>query len=232
MAELPEKLAAALSDSLHTAVSIRSIRKSEEQWTVTWSSPDGSTIEDSFDRLILTVPAHRLSHLPFDPALQDELRRLHAIDYPPVSVLSLGFKRADVAHPIDGFGALVPECEGRKILGVLFPSSIFAQRAPESEVLLTVFVGGERQPEYATADIKTLQRTVLPELEQLLGITGKPTFVHHKHWDKAIPQYKLGYAAQLADIERIEQNHSGLHLAGNYRTGISVTCCLEAALKQ
>jgi oxygen-dependent protoporphyrinogen oxidase len=56
--------------------------------------------------------------------------------------------------------------------------------------------------------------------------------VHHKHWDKAIPQYQLGYAAQLADMERIEQDHHGLHLAGNYRTGISVTYCLEAALKQ
>jgi oxygen-dependent protoporphyrinogen oxidase len=232
IAELPEKLAAALGQSIHTAVSIKSIRKSEERWTVAWSSPDGTTIEESFDRLILTIPAHRLLHLPFDAALQGELRRFGAIDHPPVSVLSLGFKRADVAHPIDGFGALVPKCEGRKILGVLFPSSIFAQRAPEGEVLLTVFVGGERQPECATADTETLQRTVLPELEQLLGITGKPTFVHHKHWDKAIPQYKLGYAAQLAGMERIEQDHPGLHLAGNYRTGISVTCCLEAALKQ
>jgi oxygen-dependent protoporphyrinogen oxidase len=230
MAELPEKLAAALADSLHTAVSISSIRKSGEQWTVAWSSPDGTITEDSFDQLILTVPAHRLAHLPFESALQDELHRLRAIDYPPVSVLSLGFKRADVAHPIDGFGALVPECEGHKILGVLFPSSLFPQRAPEGEVLLTVFIGGERQPECATADTETLMATVLPELEQLLGIHGQPTFVHHKHWDKAIPQYKLGYGAQLAEMERIEQNHPGLHLAGNYRTGISVTYCLEAAL--
>lgn len=231
MAELPQKLAAALSNELHTAVSIISIRKSEGQWIVAWSSPDGTIIEDSFDQLILTVPAHRLCHLPFDAALQGELRRLNVIDYPPVSVLSLGFKRADVAHPIDGFGALVPECEGRKILGVLFPSSIFQQRAPKGEVLLTVFVGGERQPECSTADTKTLQGTVLPELKKLLGITGEPTFVHHKHWDKAIPQYKIGYAAQLADMERIEQDHLGLHLEGNYRTGISLTCCLEAALK-
>ena len=231
MAELPEKLAAALGDCLHTAVSISSIRKSGEQWTVAWSSPDGTITEDSFDQLILTAPAHRLADLPFDPALQGQLRRLSAIDYPPVSVLSLGFKRADLAHPIDGFGALVPECEARKILGVLFPSSLFPKRAPEGEVLLTVFIGGERQPECATADTEALKKTVLPELEQLLGITGEPTFVHHKHWDKAIPQYKLGYAAQLADMERIEQAHHGLHLAGNYRTGISVTYCLEAALK-
>ena len=232
MAELPEKLAAALGENLHTAVSISSIRKSGEQWTVSWKSPDGTIIEDSFDRLIVTVPAHRLAHLPFDSILQGQLSCLDAIDYPPVSVLSLGFKRADVTHPIDGFGALVPESEGRKILGVLFPSSLFPQRAPGGEVLLTVFVGGERQPECATADTEALMATVLPELEQLLGVTGQPTFVHHKHWDKAIPQYKLGYGAHLAEMERIEQLNSGLHLAGNYRTGISVTYCLEAALKK
>ncbi|MFQ3224015.1 MAG: oxygen-dependent protoporphyrinogen oxidase [Lentimonas sp.] len=231
MAEFPEKLAAALGNTLHTAVSISSIRKADSKWAVAWKSPDGTITEDSFDKLILTIPAHRLEHLPFGSVLQGQLAAFEAIDYPPVSVLSLAFKRADVAHPIDGFGALVPECEGRKILGVLFPSSLFPQRAPEGEVLLTVFIGGERQPECATADTKTLMRTVLPELEQLLGVTGQPTFVHHKHWDKAIPQYKLGYGAHLAEMERIEQLNSGLHLAGNYRTGISVTYCLEAALK-
>ena len=231
MAELPEKLAAALGDHLHTAVSIQSIRKLDAQWTVIWKQPDGSLNEQAFDTLILTVPAHRAAHLPFDSVLQGQLTALEAVDYPPVSVLSLGFKRSEVAHPIDGFGALVPECEGRKILGVLFPSSLFPHRAPEDEVLLTVFVGGERQPECATADTDTLLGTVLPELEQLLGVTGQPTFVHHKHWDKAIPQYKLGYGAHLAEMERIEQLNSGLHLAGNYRTGISVTYCLEAALE-
>jgi protoporphyrinogen/coproporphyrinogen III oxidase len=231
IAELPEKLAAALGQSVHTAVSIKSIRKSEERWIVAWSSPDGTTIEDSFDRLILTIPAHRLSHLPLDAALQGELRHLDAIDHPPVSVLSLGFKRADVAHPIDGFGALVPKCEGRKILGVLFPSSIFAQRAPEGEVLLTVFVGGERQPEYAGADTDALKDIVLPELDVLFGVNGTPTFVHHRHWPKAIPQYKLGYGKYLECMTDIEAKYPGLYLAGNYRTGISVTCCIESALK-
>ena len=230
MAELPEKLAAALSDDLHTAVSIDSIRQSDTQWTVSWTSPCGMVTERLFDQLIITVPAHRLPHLPFDSILKQQLGSLGAIDYPPVSVLSLGFKRTDVAHPIDGFGVLVPECEGRKILGVLFPSSVFSKRAPQDEVLLTAFVGGERQPECATADTETLIATVLPELEQLLGVTGKPTFVHHKHWDKAIPQYKLGYSKHLAKIKWIEQRYSGLHLAGNYCTGISLTNCLEAAL--
>lgn len=230
MAELPQTIAAALGEQLHTHVAIQSIRKADERWKVTWSRPDHTVTEDYFDQLILTVPAYQLTQLPFDTILQDQLKCISTIDYAPVSVLSLGFKRADVAHPIDGFGVLVPECENRKILGVLFPSSCFPERAPAGEVLLTVFVGGERQPHYASTDTATLQATVLAELKHMLGVHGQPTFVHHKHWNRAIPQYKLGYGSVLADMQRIEQDHPGLTLAGNYRTGISLTYCLEAAL--
>lgn len=35
----------------------------------------------------------------------------------------------------------------------------------------------------------------------------------------------------MIKMEHIEQLNPGLTLAGNYRTGISVTYCLEAALK-
>ncbi len=229
MSELPNKLAAALNEDLQTEASIHSIKQANGGWDLQWETPNGSQSEH-FDQLILTIPAHKLANLPFDAELLKKLKPLAAIDYPPVSVLSLGYKRDAVQHPLDGFGALVPECEQRKILGVLFPSSLFARRAPDDEVLLTVFVGGERQPELATAHTEALKATVLPELEALLGINGAPTFVHHKHWAKAIPQYKLGYGAVLQQIAELEATAPGLHIAGNYRTGISVTYCIEAAL--
>jgi oxygen-dependent protoporphyrinogen oxidase len=230
MHELPEKIAAALGDSLRIGVSINSIRKEAGQWTVAWTDSKGEPSEVTFDRLVLTVPAHRLSTLPLDAPLLKELEPLNAIEYPPVSVLSLGFKRESIRHAMDGFGALVPECEGRTILGVLFPSSLFPARAPSGEVLLTVFVGGERQPEYAQADTEALKQSVLPELDALLGVSGAPTFVHHRHWAKAIPQYKIGYGKFLQHMAAIEADHPGLRLAGNYRTGISLTDCIESAL--
>jgi oxygen-dependent protoporphyrinogen oxidase len=230
MCELPEKLAAALGSQLQTNVALRSIQKLPEGWKVAWDNTDGPQ-EAVFEELILTLPAHRLAQLPLAPEVLESLAALQEIEYPPVSVLSLGYKRSAIRHPVDGFGALVPECEKRNILGVLFPSSLFSARAPADEVLLSVFVGGERQPELATADTAAIQATVLPEIKALLGIEGEPTFVHHKHWPRAIPQYKLGYGTILGQMLEIEQRFPGLKLAGNYRTGISVTYCLEAALK-
>ena len=232
MAELPEKLASALGESLRTAVSIESIRKSDEVWNIKWSDSAGKTNEDAFDQLILTAPAWRLSDLPVDSELHKALGSFDTIDYPPVSILSLGFKRNDVKHPLDGFGFLVPECENRQILGVLFPSSIFPERTPEEEVLLATFVGGTRQPKCATVDTEALKALVLNELKEILGIRGEPTFVHHRHWEKAIPQYTLGYDEQLAKMNQIEQSFPGLKLAGNYRTGVSVISCIEAAINQ
>ena len=229
MAELPGKLAAALGESVQTGVTIDTIQQAADHWTVHWTDANGSAHEHSCTQLILTVPAHRLATLPLEPPLQAALKPLDRIPYPPVSVLTLGFKRADVAHPLDGFGFLVPESEPCSLLGVLFPSSIFPGRAPEDEVLLAAFIGGARRPELATADTAALQTTVLPELEALLGIRGAPTFIHHKHWERAIPQYELDYATHQETMNQIENNLPGLKLAGNYRTGVSVTACIEAA---
>lgn len=225
LAELPLLLSQALQGSVHTNVSIDAIRNDAKQWTITWNGQ--SRI---FDELILTLPAHALGKLPFPEAMHRAFGPLAAIDYPPVSVLSLACKRSDLTHPLDGFGALVPECEQRSILGVLFPSSLFPGRAPEGEVLLTSFIGGERQPELATGDDAKSTSLVLAELRELLGLRGEPTFIHHCYWPRAIPQYKLGYGKILHRIEQIESDFPGLQLAGNYRTGISLSYCIESAM--
>lgn len=226
LTELPQLLSKALGERVQTNVSIESIQQDKERWTIEWNGQS-----QTFDEIILTLPAHALSQLPFPEDMCGAFVPLEAIDYPPVSVLSLAFKRDDIAHPLDGFGALVPECEQRNILGVLFPSSLFPGRAPEDEVLLTAFVGGERQPKLATADTGRLKAIVLDELRQLLGLRGEPTFIHHRHWPRAIPQYKLGYGAFLEQMDQIETNFPGLKLAGNYRTGISLTYCIENAMQ-
>lgn len=225
LAELPKHLSAALGDAVQTNASIESIEQSGDKWLVTWNGQ-----QQSFDELIVTVPAHALAKLPFPEEIAATFKPLEFIEYPPVSVLTLAFKHGDVAHPLNGFGALVPECEQRNILGVLFPSSLFPQRAPEGEVLMTTFVGGERQPELATADTEQVKALVLSELRDLLGLRGEPTFTHHRHWPLAIPQYKIGYGKHLETMQHIESDFPGLRLAGNYRTGISLSYCIESAI--
>src|SRR5690606_4697488 len=87
-----------------------------------------------------------------------------------------GYRRDQIAHPLDGFGVLVPAVEKRSVLGVLFSSSLFSQRAPAGHVALTVLIGGARPPELASLPLDQLLATVRPDLTELLGPSGRAPF--------------------------------------------------------
>jgi oxygen-dependent protoporphyrinogen oxidase len=181
-----------------------------------------------FDAVVLTMPGYVLSTLPINGA--QPLSSLSEIYYPPVTSLALGFRRKDVAHPLDGFGMLIPKVEGYSILGTLFSSTLFPNRAPDGEVLLTTYIGGARNPEIALLSDEKLIEIVRKDLGALLGITGEPTYIHRTSFKKAIPQYNVGYQKYKDVINSFEKNNAGLYLAGNFRTGISVSDCITAAI--
>lgn len=154
---------------------------------------------------------------------------LNAIFYPPVAVVVTAYRHRDVAHPLDGFGFLVPERERRKILGTIFSSTIFGGRAPTEYALLTSFVGGMRNPDYALFTEEGLVSLVEDELGALIGCPPKAEFAHVVKWERAIPQYTRGHLERMAAVERTEKDNPGLFLCANYRGGISVGDCVRSA---
>ena len=151
-----------------------------------------------------------------------DLSAFSEIRHPPVASVVLGFRREDVAHPCNGFGMLIPRIEGFKILGTIFSSALFPNRAPAGHVTLTSYIGGERQPELASLPAEKLYEIVQEDLRVLLGVRGRPTFRHSVYWPKAIPQYNLGYGKYRALMTEIEGRAPGLFFAGHYRDGISL----------
>jgi oxygen-dependent protoporphyrinogen oxidase len=133
-----------------------------------------------------------------------------------------------VAHALDGFGMLIPSKEKRSILGALFSSSLFPDRAPDGHVSITCFVGGARMPERAREDTDLMVERVLIDLRQLLGVRGEPVFANHVYWPRAIPQYTVGYQAVKNAADEMESENPGLYLAGNYRSGVSVGDCMAS----
>jgi oxygen-dependent protoporphyrinogen oxidase len=154
------------------------------------------------------------------PASQPAL--LKEIYYPPVASVVLGFRREDVAHPCAGFGMLIPKIEGFKILGTIFSSSLFPNRAPAGHLTLTSYVGGERYPELASLPPETLYEVTCQDLQVILGLRGRPTFKHCVYYPKAIPQYVVGYGKFRDQMTELETRAPGLFLAGHYREGISL----------
>jgi oxygen-dependent protoporphyrinogen oxidase len=192
------------------------------------SRQDGLAATEEFDAVVLALPAAALAQLSLGVAGGHPLAALERIDYPPVASLFLGFRREQVAHPLDGFGALIPEVEHRSMLGVLFSSTLFADRAPAGHVALTVYVGGTRQPELARLAPEVLRPRVLADLRDLLGVRGDPVFAHTTLWAHAIPQYNLGYERFLDAMTDAETQHPGLFIGGHVRDGISLANCIAA----
>ena len=189
---------------------------------------DGGRLTLSADAVISTLPLHALATIDLVPAAHEGMARLAALPYPPVASLALGFRRADVAHALDGFGMLVPSAERKRILGVLFSSTLFEHRAPADFVLLTCFLGGVRQPDIGRLETSALLELVQPELAAMLGVTGVPTFVQHTVWPHAIPQYNLGHDEVSRAAEAVEAAVPGLLVDGQFRRGVSVGDCIAA----
>jgi oxygen-dependent protoporphyrinogen oxidase len=151
-----------------------------------------------------------------------DLSPFSEIRYPPVASVVLGFRREDVTHSCEGFGMLIPKIEGFKILGTIFSSSLFPNRAPAGQVLLTSYIGGERQPELASLPPEKLIELVCEDLRVLLGLKGEPMFQHVALYPKAIPQYNVGYGKFKDSFNEIESKTSGLFFAGSFRDGVSL----------
>jgi protoporphyrinogen/coproporphyrinogen III oxidase len=228
---LVDAIARALGSDLHLRTAVSSVHRREDRWIIeTTNGEEGDPgVSRAFDVVVLAVPTHALSAMELPAVLRRHTSPLEGVEYPPLSTITMGFRREDVRHPLDGFGFLVPEVERRAMLGTLFTSTLFPGRAPDGHVTLASFVGGTRQP---TAALQTTEATVaalMPDLRELLGVTAPPVFVKRVVWPRAIPQYIVGYETVQEAATETETANAGLYLTGNYRHGVSVGDCVTSA---
>jgi oxygen-dependent protoporphyrinogen oxidase len=155
---------------------------------------------------------------------------LTSVEYVAVAVVSLGYRKKDVGHSLDGFGFLVPRSAGLRLLGTVWNSSLFRRRAPEGRALLTSFVGGATDPAAAKLKPEELAALVHREISPLLSIKSEPIFSNVTIWPRALPQYNLGHGDRLTQIEKLQSQFPGLWLAGNYLRGPAIGSCVEQAL--
>lgn len=218
---LTDTLAARLGPALHLRTAVTRLERTPAGWQVTARGAGGET-RTRHRAVLLAAPAYRLAAMELVADAAPGLAALGEIYYPPVASVVLGFRREDVAHPLDGFGMLVPAVERLHILGTLFSSSLFPHRAPAGHVLLTTYLGGVRAPELALRPEPELVAWTRRDLETLLGVRGAPTYQHVQVYPRAIPQYELGYGRFQALMDEIEARAPGVFLAGHFRNGISL----------
>lgn len=226
METLPKALAAALPrDAVRVATPVRRLLRPDPAGPWRIEPLDGPPIDAS--AVLLATEAHASARLVdgFDPELSLHLR---SIPYASSAIAVVAYRRDAIAHPLDGFGAVVPRIEGRSILAVSFSSLKFPGRAPADSVLLRVFVGGATQPELYDLDDEEIGELVRRELSDLLGASGEPLFLDVARHPRGMPQYTLGHLDRVAAIRRCQASHAGLALAGNAFDGVGVPDCIRS----
>jgi oxygen-dependent protoporphyrinogen oxidase len=221
LSELIDVLKKSLGDSLLLEKGTKVTARTEGDYSVI-----SQLGENNVSNVVLALPAYGVPNVIESSEI---IQALAGIDYPPVTVAYLGYREDQFPTVPEGFGGLIPSSENRKILGVIFSSSNFPDRAPAGHVLLTVLMGGARNRHIAEMQEEEIVDMAISEIHDLFQTKGKPVFRGAKRWKHAIPQYNVGYSSVLEVIERTEQTMPGLHFLGNYRSGISVGACIRNA---
>ncbi len=190
--------------------------------------PTGTVgLYDEFDGVIIATPSPAAAKLlqSIDATLAGELS---AIEHAGSAIVVLGYDRAQIEHPLDSFGFVVPAIEKRRILSASFSSVKFPGRAPPGKVLIRVFFGGALQPEMLDLSDDELRRVAEEELANLLGIRGASCLSMIFRWQKAMPQYHLGHLDRLRLINDRLAPLPGLALAGNAYEGVGIPTCIRS----
>lgn len=215
------------SERLYTANTVLKIEyssKSQEGILV-------STKDEVFrcKKLVSTIPALPLARIldERESSFVDLVSYLKGFHYPQVKVLHLGFDREQLPGFQDGFGYLnLQKKRNSPVLGCLFPSSMFPNRAPSGKILLTFFVGGSMYEQTGKLGAQECMELACEQLHSLMGLQGEPEMIEMQDWPGAIPQYnlhQLRFANWLAQWNRQNKN---IHIYGNFVNGISVPDCI------
>ena len=182
-------------------------------------SADGSV--ELFDAVIVATTAHHAAAMlnGLDATLSCELC---GIEYASSAIVVTGHKLANVRHPLDSFGLVVPHRERRRILATSFSSRKFPERAPAGSVLMRTFMGGAMQPELFELPDDELLRLVQAELSDIFGVHGDPEIALVVRYPRAMPQYHVGHLDRVARIEALTARHQGLALVGNAYRGVGI----------
>ena len=228
MRTLVEKLVELLADSLKTKTQVFEVSKTAEgKFQI--KTNDETINSQIFDAIVFATPSFVTAKLIKNSAAE-LFDNLNAIYHPPLAVVVSAFPREDVKFGLDGFGFLIPKVEKRRILGSLWSSIIFENRAPAEFYLMTTFIGGARNAELFDESDEILFDSAFEELNDLLGLKNKPVFQKIRRWERAIPQYNLGYEKIVNSIERFKTENPGFFFCSNFYRGVSVGDCVKSSL--
>jgi oxygen-dependent protoporphyrinogen oxidase len=216
------------SEHIITGVTDVKVSQHHNKFRVTFTSGEKEH-QVSSAQVVTTIPGPALENM-FDFINAPELEPVLDLRYARVVQVVAAYREWK-GIPLNAFGGLIPSGERRDALGILFTSSIFNDRTPGGGAILSVFMGGDRRPEFIEKSDEEITALALQEIAETLGQKGvpqnrepdlQPDHLQIFRYPHAIPQYEASTEQRLEAIDKIEASYPGIHLAGNIRDGIGM----------
>lgn len=187
------------------------------------------TVLPSTGNIVIATPAHAAAGL-IEAESPELAMKLRGVRYTPIVSVTVFVERSAFTRPVEGVGALMPSCEDRNCLGILFNSSSFQDRVTDESKLasFTVMMGGTSQPEWLDANDSEIEQAISKELSSLLGVKQVQRLVIHR-WSAALPQYGSDLPAVWQKARETWCATPGRILFGNYAGQISLRGMIESA---
>ncbi len=221
MEDLVQALRQALKEEIVVNARVMKIERQADEWQVFLKN--GTNLSGS--HLVLSLPAFNAASVV--KTVSPELSRLFSyFEYPPIAVCAFGIRKEGITDSLNGFGFLCPFCESRKILGALWDSSVFENRAPDRYHLIRCLVGGMRNRHILELKDSQILDMALEDLRSLIGFRSDPDLATVFRWKRAIPQYHTGYFALVRNIGQELSKIPYLFIRCNWIGGVSLNDCV------
>jgi protoporphyrinogen/coproporphyrinogen III oxidase len=212
MGQITERLAELLRDKCDFITGrVDALNRVDSAWRLGLA---GQTIDAQ--HVVLACTAATAGHLLHSADLA-------GIEHTSAATVMFGFRSAEIQHPLNGFGFLVPKPERKLMLAATWVNTKFNHRAAEGTVLIRCFTGEAGMK----LDDAALTAAMLEELREKMGVSAKPAFTRINRWPNSMPQYHVGHRALVKRIEAALPN--GVHLVGNAYSGVGVPDCIRLA---
>jgi len=205
-----------------TSTSVTALRAQDGRYFVALSS--GETV--AADAVILGVPAYVAADLMKD-FRGDVAAELNEIPYNNSCVVALAYNKADVKHPLNATGFLVPSAEPLDISASTWVSTKWPHSAPDDKVLLRAFVGRGPGRDWTKESDETILSAVKGALKQTMDLDAEPVLTRIFRWPKSMAVYRVGHLNRMDRVDQMMEQQPGVYLAGAAYRGVGLGDCVR-----
>ncbi len=171
---------------------------------------------EPYDGCVLAIPATDAATIV--TAMPELAAKLAVFERAPVALVYLGVLEAAVPPARDGFGFLVAQGEDLRVLGVVFESTVWPERAPQGHVLLRCIFGGARDPSATALDDAALIAKAREDVARAFGVPAfEPVHASVVRWAKGLPKYPVGHRDRVREATAVARTQRVVLAGADYR---------------